>query len=150
MRSPVQQLAELMNEFGLDEAELTIDDVRVRFSKLAAVLPSEAVWPDAGPMSAVTFESEYEEAEEEAGPIGTPVPSPMTGIYYASPNPESAPFVSVGDEVAEGQVLGLIEAMKVFNEITSPQAGKVLLIAAQPGHVVNEGDVLVYLATDGS
>ncbi len=86
-------------------------------------------------------------AEEEAAPAskGTPVSSPMTGVFYGSSSPSAAPFVNEGDAVTAGQVVGLIEAMKVFNEIVAPTSGTVLKIVAASGAVVNPGEPLLYI-----
>ena len=64
------------------------------------------------------------------------VVAPLTGIYYAAPSPGSAPYVKVGSEVAVGQVIGLIEAMKLFNEIKSDVAGRVARIPAENGQLI--------------
>jgi acetyl-CoA carboxylase biotin carboxyl carrier protein len=64
------------------------------------------------------------------------VKAPLSGIWYGSPAPGSAPYVSVGGEVAVGQVIGLIEAMKLFNEIKSDLAGRVVKIHAEGGKLV--------------
>jgi acetyl-CoA carboxylase biotin carboxyl carrier protein len=64
------------------------------------------------------------------------VHAPLTGIFYASPGPGSPPFVQVGREVVVGQVIGLIEAMKLFNEIKSDQAGRVVRVIAEDGALV--------------
>ena len=69
--------------------------------------------------------------------------APMTGVYYSAPAPTSSPFVSVGDVVQVGQVVALVEAMKIFNEIQSEVAGHVTAIAASNGNVVQKGDVLM-------
>jgi acetyl-CoA carboxylase biotin carboxyl carrier protein len=69
----------------------------------------------------------------------------MTGIYYASPNPTSPPFVTEGEMVNMGQVVGLIEAMKVFNEIIAPVSGIVSKVVAKNGEVVNPGEPLLYI-----
>jgi acetyl-CoA carboxylase biotin carboxyl carrier protein len=69
--------------------------------------------------------------------------SPLTGIFYRSASPDSPPFVQVGDEVAEGQTVGLIEAMKVFSEIPSDAGGRVVRIIAEPGVLISQGDVLM-------
>ena len=69
----------------------------------------------------------------------------MTGIYYSAPSPGSPPFVKEGDSVSAGQVIGLIEAMKVFNEIPAPTSGVVSKIVAESGQLVNFGDPLLYL-----
>jgi acetyl-CoA carboxylase biotin carboxyl carrier protein len=72
-----------------------------------------------------------------------PIIAPLTGVYYATPSPEEPPFVAVGDVVSVGQVVALIEAMKVFNEIQAEVAGRVTTIVAGNGNVVQKGDVLL-------
>ena len=72
-----------------------------------------------------------------------PVLTPMTGVYYSTPSPTSPPFVHHGDIVHVGQVVALIEAMKVFNEIQSEVAGRVVEIVAINGDVVHKGDALI-------
>jgi acetyl-CoA carboxylase biotin carboxyl carrier protein len=69
--------------------------------------------------------------------------TPMTGVYYSAPSPTSPPFVHPGDIVHVGQVVALIEAMKVFNEIQSEVAGRVVEILAINGDVVHKGDALI-------
>src|SRR5258708_34911858 len=72
-----------------------------------------------------------------------PIIAPLTGVYYATPSPEEPPFVAVGDVVSAGQVVALIEAMKVFNEVQAEVAGRVTTIVAVNGNVVQKGDVLL-------
>src|SRR5260221_9240122 len=72
-----------------------------------------------------------------------PIIAPLTGVYYAAPSPEEPPFVAVGDIVSAGQVVALIEAMKVFNEVQAEVAGRVTTIVAGNGNVVQKGDVLL-------
>ena len=69
--------------------------------------------------------------------------APLTGVYYSAPSPTSLPFVSVGDMVQVGQVVALVEAMKVFNEIQAEVAGHVSALVAPNGEVVQKGDVLI-------
>jgi acetyl-CoA carboxylase biotin carboxyl carrier protein len=69
--------------------------------------------------------------------------APLTGIWYGSPAPGSAPYVSLGGEVAVGQVIGLIEAMKLFNEIKSDKAGRVVKINAENGKLVRAKQPLI-------
>jgi acetyl-CoA carboxylase biotin carboxyl carrier protein len=69
--------------------------------------------------------------------------APLTGIWYASPAPGSAPYVNLGGEVAVGQVIGLIEAMKLFNEIKSDKAGRVVKINAESGKLVRAKQPLI-------
>jgi acetyl-CoA carboxylase biotin carboxyl carrier protein len=72
-----------------------------------------------------------------------PILAPLTGVYYIAPSPTSPPFVHPGDIVHVGQVVALIEAMKVFNEIQSEVAGRVVELVANNGDVVHKGDVLI-------
>jgi acetyl-CoA carboxylase biotin carboxyl carrier protein len=71
------------------------------------------------------------------------VNAPLTGVWYGSPAPGSAPFLAVGREVAVGQVIGLIEAMKLFNEIKSDLAGRVIRIVPENGALVKAKQPLI-------
>jgi acetyl-CoA carboxylase biotin carboxyl carrier protein len=71
------------------------------------------------------------------------VKAPLTGIFYASPAPGSAPYVQVGGEVAVGQIIGLIEAMKLFNEIKSDLAGRVARVVPESGALVKAKQPLI-------
>ena len=85
------------------------------------------------------------------GNVGQPVSedsslsilTPLTGVYYVAPSPTSPPFVKPGDVVHAGQVVALIEAMKVFNEIQSEVTGRVVELVANNGDVVHKGSVLI-------
>ncbi|HEU5382032.1 MAG TPA: biotin/lipoyl-containing protein [Ktedonobacteraceae bacterium] len=72
-----------------------------------------------------------------------PVAAPLTGVYYAAPSPSSPPFVNLGDMVSVGQIVALVEAMKVFNEIQSDVAGRVVAMPAKTGEVVQKGEALI-------
>lgn len=72
-----------------------------------------------------------------------PVTAPLTGVYYSSPSPSSPPFVNLGDTIHIGQVIALVEAMKVFNEIQSEVAGRVVAMVAKSGDVVQKGSALL-------
>jgi acetyl-CoA carboxylase biotin carboxyl carrier protein len=74
---------------------------------------------------------------------GLSIVAPMTGVYYIAPSPTSPPFVHPGDIVHVGQVVALIEAMKIFNEIQSEVAGRVIKLVANNGDVVHKGHVLI-------
>ena len=80
-----------------------------------------------------------------AAPSGLVVNAPLTGIFYAAPSPGAAPLVSVGSIVAVGQPIGLIEAMKLFNEIKSDKAGRVVRIIAQDGLLVKAKTPIIEL-----
>jgi biotin carboxyl carrier protein len=74
---------------------------------------------------------------------GVAILAPLTGVFYGAPSPTSPPFVSVGDVVQVGQVVALVESMKVFNEIQAQVSGRVIAVVATNGEVVQEGDVLM-------
>jgi len=141
----VDQLVELMEEFRLSSAKLQRGDFVVSFSRPVPERPRRI---------SVRGEDSGEETYEApvAAPIaapvpvvpkGTPITSPMTGIYYGSPSPSAPAFVKEGDVVTTGQTVGLIEAMKVFNEIPCAISGTVLEVVATSGQIVNPGDVLL-------
>ena len=71
------------------------------------------------------------------------IKAPLTGIFYASPAPGTAPYVTVGGEVAVGQIIGLIEAMKLFNEIKSDLAGRVTRVVPESGALVKAKQPLI-------
>ncbi|MBX5449399.1 biotin/lipoyl-containing protein [Thermogemmatispora sp.] len=72
-----------------------------------------------------------------------PIVAPLSGVYYAAPSPDAPPFVSVGDVIQVGQTVALIEAMKSFNEVPSPVAGRVTKILVENGAVVQKDEVLI-------
>lgn len=76
---------------------------------------------------------------------GTAVRAPLAGVLYSRPSPELPPFVSVGDLVENGQVVALIETMKLFNEVTVDFAGEVISLAVADGDLVEAGQPLLYL-----
>ena len=147
LRAKVDELADLMDKFQLSQAELSGADWRVSFKKRSAM---KSMMVAASEGVAVAEPEEHEEVNAEvaaapAAPQGTPVNSPMTGIFYTSSSPSAPPFVKEGEPVNAGQVVGLIEAMKVFNEIIAPTSGRVTKIAAANGQIVNPGDALLYI-----
>ena len=79
---------------------------------------------------------------EAAGVSGTVVTSPMVGVFYAAPGPEAAPFVKAGDEVKVGQVLCIVEAMKLMNEIESEYNGRIARVLVENGQMVEYGQPL--------
>ncbi|HSI73000.1 MAG TPA: acetyl-CoA carboxylase biotin carboxyl carrier protein subunit [Fimbriimonas sp.] len=141
-KATITELAELMQEFRLNDASLTLDELTISFSRRTIVARHEN-----GEEGAQVFEqsSFAPEAAKPEPPKGTPITSPMTGIFYCSPSPSAPSFVKEGEEITAGQIVGLIEAMKVFNEIPSPLNGVVLKLVAQSGQLVQPGDVLLLI-----
>ena len=141
LNSRIDELADLMDEFGLERAVLKGDCWTVGFDRYAPSNNGQA------PEASVAADAQQEATQStDETPEGTPVTSPMTGIYYNAPSPGAPQFVNQGDMVGAGQVVGLIEAMKVFNEITAPAAGTVTGIMVESGQLVQPGDALIYIA----
>lgn len=83
---------------------------------------------------------------QAAGQPGTlPVVAPLTGVYYARPSPEQPPFVAPGDSISRGQVVALIETMKLFNEVLSEVDGRITDIGAVDGDLVEKGQPLMHV-----
>ncbi len=138
----VRTLADVLKETGLTEIEYGAGDWHVRVSKAATIAGPQMVAPASAPAAAAP--SEAAAGELLANHPGVVV-SPMVGIAYTLPEPGAAPFVQVGDRVASGDTLLLIEAMKVFNPIKAPRAGTVTRILATNGSPVEFGEPLMII-----
>ncbi len=139
----VRKLANLLEETGLTEIEYGTPDWHLRVAK--GVSPSA---PGTGVNPAVATAAETAGATEIAERIADHpgvVTAPTVGVIYTAPEPDDPPFIKVGDTVAEGQTLLLIEAMKVFNPITAPRAGKVARILIGNGTPVEYGEPLLII-----
>lgn len=137
----VRKLADLLQETGLTEIEYEVDKHRIRVAK-TAVVSAYAPPPMAGP--APCGPQKPTAGGPEAVPAGA-VTAPMVGTVYVASEPGAPPFVKVGDEVREGQVLLIIEAMKVMNPLASPRAGTVKQIMVTDGQPVEYGEPLLVL-----
>lgn len=143
----VRELAELLNETDLTEIEVADGDRKIRVARsgtIVAPVAAAAPAPAPAPVAAPTPAAEAPAVPAEAHP-GT-VKSPMVGTVYTSPEPGAAAFISVGDQVKEGQTLLIVEAMKVMNPITAPNAGVVKEILVQNEQPVEYGEPLVIIA----
>lgn len=137
------QLTELALEDG-EKAILLKKEKELVTAQTVSVAPqvvAQAGAPTAS-KSAVSAETAAEAKSEEKG---NPVISPMVGTYYGSPSPGAKTFVQVGDIVSKGQVVCIIEAMKLMNEIESEVSGKVTKIMVEDGQPVEYGQVLMYV-----
>jgi acetyl-CoA carboxylase biotin carboxyl carrier protein len=137
----VRQLAELLDETKLSEIEVEDGGRRIR---VARNLTSAAV-AVAAPVAAVPVVAPVAVAAVPVGDHPGAVKSPMVGTVYLSASPESAPFVSVGASVAEGDTLVIIEAMKVMNPILAPRGGKVTQIIVSNNQPVEFDQPLVVI-----
>jgi len=147
----IRELAQILRESDLTEIELIDNDMRVKLVRQVTVAamampvaahaaPAPAGVPAAPAAAAAPPAART--AEIDADHPGA-VNSPMVGVAYLSPEPTSAPFVTIGSKVTQGQTLMLIEAMKTYNQIKAPRAGTVTRILVESGTPVEFGEPLM-------
>jgi len=136
----IRKLAKLLKETGLTEIEFETDDARIRVNAGASG-PGIAAAPALAAPAAIAAAAPTTDA-----PAAGSISSPMVGTAYLSPEPNSAAFVKVGDRIAKGQTILIIEAMKVMNPIPAPHAGTVTQILVQDGQPVEFGEPLMVIA----
>ena len=157
----VKKLIELLETSDVDEIEIHEGDGSVRVSRhrdpppgpvnhyygTNAGVPPAALQTAAGGIASTT-QAEGEPETERELPPGHVVTSPMVGTFYQASSPGSKPFVAIGQKIAPGDTLCIIEAMKILNQIESEVAGEVKAILAENGHPVEYGEPLFVIDTD--
>jgi len=131
-----RKLGALLTELGLSEIDVTVGDVRVRLQRGGTASAPPVV---AAPVVASV---ERPAAAEIESASGVTIEAPMVGTFYRASSPTADPYVSEGDLVKEGQILCIIEAMKLMNEIESKVAGRVVKIFVENAHPVEFGQSL--------
>ncbi len=146
----LKKLIDLVEESGIAELELTEDGEKVRISRnFTANAPAQAYSHYAPPQHYAAAPAAATNPIAADAPVveeGHAVNSPMVGTFYRSASPDSKPFVEVGDTVAVGDTLCIIEAMKLLNEIESDKAGVVKKILLDNGLAVEYGEPLFIIA----
>ncbi len=141
----VDLLAPAFERDDLDELEIEVGDLHVRLAR-SRIAASE---PAAAPVNVPAIAPVAERAPDQLTPFGEPAPgmrfvsAPLTGVWYAAPSPGARAYVAEGDHIQQGQVVGLIEAMKLFNEIKSDSAGTVTRILVEAGTLVKRKQPLL-------
>ena len=143
----VRKLADILTETNLSEIEVEHEGLKIRVAKTLTAAPVQyAAAPAPAPVAAP--------AQAAAAPVAAAAParakgdtvnSPMVGSVYLQPAPDAAAFVKVGDTVAAGQTLMIIEAMKTMNPIPAPKAGKIVEILVEDGQPVEFGEPLAVI-----
>ena len=132
----IESLARLMKENGLTALELTEGEAKLKLERRMEPAAAPAPAAPAAPTAPVAAALGVTPAEAPAQKEGTLVLSPTVGVFYSAPNPDSKPFVEVGDQVKKGDTLCIIEAMKLMNEIPAEVDGTVAEICVGNGQVV--------------
>ena len=144
----IEKLAKIIANNELTEISLEDGDKAITIRKdLSEVVTTVASAPAAAPTPVVcqtTVNPAVVEVEKEA-PKGKAITSPMVGTFYAAPSPDAEPFVEVGKTIAEGDVVCIVEAMKLMNEIKAEHSGKITQICVKNGDPVEFGQVLMYV-----
>lgn len=140
----VRQLAAVLDETQLTEIEVQDGERRVRVARNVTAAPAVIAAPAAAPAAPPPAAPAAAPAEAApAAPAANAIKSPMVGTAYLSPNPEAKPFVAVGQKIAAGDTLLIIEAMKVMNPIHAPAGGTVSAILVENGQPVEFDQPLV-------
>jgi acetyl-CoA carboxylase biotin carboxyl carrier protein len=142
----VRKFIELMNEHDLAEIDLRQGDQRIRLRRgpeTVAVAAAPSI-PTAAAHSPIAHPAQADKTGATEADEGNTIVirSPMVGTFYAAANPESAPFVKVGDQVGPETTVCIVEAMKVFNEIPAECSGRILAALVQNGDPVEFGQPL--------
>ena len=145
----IEKLAKVLAETGLTEISLEDGEQAITLRKEVVVssAPQVVAAPvqAAAPVAAATPVALAPAADVAPAKKGTPITSPMVGTFYKAPSPDSEPFVSVGSTVSSGDVVCIVEAMKMMNEIESEVSGKIVEICVEDGQPVEFGQVLMYV-----
>jgi acetyl-CoA carboxylase biotin carboxyl carrier protein len=152
--SDLKEILRILEAQDITEFELEQDGVKLRVCRhSAAPVPTAgpalvSVAPSAAPLPPPVPEAQAAPRPAEPAESGTVVKSPIVGTFYRAADPNSPPFVSVGDRVKVGQVLCIIEAMKLMNEIEAEVAGEVVKVHPENGQPVQYGDPLFTVRPD--
>jgi acetyl-CoA carboxylase biotin carboxyl carrier protein len=144
----VRQIVRLAEELGLAELEVESPTLKVRVRRSGGALAPATVGV-AGASRAEGVAASDQAVEAGADHL-EPVVAPMVGTFYRAPSPDAPPFVSEGDFVEAGQVVCIIEAMKLFNEIVAEKAGRVARVLVENASPVEYGQSLFLLDTSAS
>jgi acetyl-CoA carboxylase biotin carboxyl carrier protein len=148
----IRRLIELMNDHNLQEMDLRQGDMRIQLRRasdpVAGSLPQmQPVLAPTAPAVAPAPAAPPAAAEPVEDPNTTIIKSPMVGTFYAAPDPDSSPYVKVGDPIGRDTVICIVEAMKVFNEIQAEVAGTITAVLAENGEPVEFGQPLFRVKT---
>lgn len=140
-----EDIIEILREF--DKSSLTVLDLKNEGFKLSLKKRSKIINLSNTSVDNIAYEFKPDEIESETSE-NFYVEAPLVASFYRAPSPNSDPFIEIGDYVQKGQVLFILEAMKMINEIKSPVSGKVINIFPENGELVQYGDKVVEIEAD--
>ncbi len=140
----VKKLIELLEESDINEIEIKEGEESVRISRASSVIAAPVMQAAPAPVAAPVA-APAAAAPVAAAPVidGHAVTSPMVGTFYGAPSPGAAPFVQVGQSVKEGDVICIVEAMKMMNQIEADKSGIITAVLVEDGDAVEFDQVLV-------
>lgn len=143
-RDQVESLADILDDKGLNEIEYEATGVKIRVTRF----PANTLPPQGGAVPPATGPAASEGDADPPAPEGEShlIRSPIVGTFYEAPSPDAAPFVSVGDRVSKGEVVCIIEAMKLMNEIEADRDGVVAELLVKNGQGVGYEEPLFRIA----
>ena len=141
----IEKLAKIIADNELTEISLEDGEQAITIRKDLAEVVTTATPVAAAPAPVVCQTTINTPAAEIEAPKGKAITSPMVGTFYAAPSPDAEPFVEIGKTIAEGDVVCIVEAMKLMNEIKAEHSGKITQICVSNGDPVEFGQVLMYV-----
>ncbi len=138
----VKKLIELLEDSGIAELEITEGDDSVRICRYSTALPAPATPAPVAIQAPPPVSAAASEPTVDTGVSGHNVTAPMVGTFYASSAPGAKPFVQIGSDVSEGDVLCIIEAMKMMNQIEADVSGIIVSVLVENGEPVEFGQPL--------
>ena len=144
----VKKLMELLEQSGMAEIEIKEGEESVKISRFGnAPLMTPAVYPQSAPaiVTPSNVKTTTMAADKDSEVSSNLISSPMVGTYYSAPSPSAKPFVTVGQHVNKGDTVGIIEAMKIMNQIEADHSGTVVEILVKDGEAVEFGQALIVI-----
>jgi len=143
----VKKLMELLEQSGMSEIEIKEGEESVKISRYgnAPLMTPTIPQQPAAMVTPSQVESTTTATNKGSEASGNLISSPMVGTYYSAPSPSAKPFVTVGQHVNKGDTIGIIEAMKIMNQIESDHSGTVVEILVKDGEAVEFGQALIVI-----
>lgn len=155
--SEIRDLIDFIAQSGLNEVDIETKEIKLHVKRepdqkvlksSAPVIAAQPVAVQATQVATTTTAQQPAKAEKASGKATVEIKSPMIGTFYRSSNPDSPPFVSVGDKISKGQTVAIIEAMKLFNEIESELSGTIVKVMVENSSPVEYDQVLFVVEPD--